>query len=75
MPGSAAITSNGGTNGGLGGAAYFNDSADGGTARAVTNGNGIFDISGLTDGGMQIGSIEGTGKYFLGGKYAHGCKQ
>lgn len=64
--GSATITTNGGSNGGGGGATYFKDSADGGTARAITNGNGIFDISQLTSGGMKIGSIEGSGKYYLG---------
>lgn len=64
--GGATITTNGGSNGGGGGATYFMDSADGGTAQAITNGNGIFDISQLTDGGMKIGSIEGSGKYYLG---------
>jgi autotransporter-associated beta strand protein len=44
------------------------ESSDGGTARAITNGNGSFDISGLTAVGMGIGSIEGTGNYFLGSK-------
>ena len=44
------------------------DSSDGGTARAITNGNGSFDISGLTTAGMGIGSIEGSGNYFLGSK-------
>ena len=63
--GSATIVNNGGTNGGAGGATYFSGSADGGTARAITNGNGIFDIS-AQDGGMNIGSIEGSGTYFLG---------
>src|SRR5262249_12102326 len=50
------------------GSTFFFDSADGGTARAITNGNGRFDISGLTTAGMRIGSIEGSGNYFLGNK-------
>ncbi len=66
--GSATITNDSGTGGGLGGATYFTGSSDGGTARAITNGDGIFDISGLTDSGMNIGSIEGSGTYYLGDK-------
>jgi outer membrane autotransporter protein len=66
--GSATIITNGGTGGGLGGSTVFTDSSDGGTARAITNGNGTFDISGLTTAGMKIGSIEGSGNYFLGSK-------
>ncbi|HMD42897.1 MAG TPA: autotransporter domain-containing protein [Candidatus Acidoferrum sp.] len=66
--GSATIITNGGTGGGLGGRTVFTGSSDGGTARAITNGNGSFDISGLTTAGMRIGSIEGSGNYFLGSK-------
>jgi outer membrane autotransporter protein len=66
--GSATINNDGGTGGGLGGQTRFFDSSDGGTARTVTNGNGSFDISGLTTVGMKIGSIEGSGNYFLGSK-------
>jgi fibronectin-binding autotransporter adhesin len=66
--GGATITSNGGTLGGAGGSTNFSGSSDGGTARAITNGNGSFDISGLTTAGMGIGSIEGSGNYFLGSK-------
>jgi outer membrane autotransporter protein len=66
--GSATIITNGGTGGGLGGRTVFTDSSDGGMARAITNGNGSFDISGLTTAGMGIGSIEGSGNYFLGSK-------
>jgi outer membrane autotransporter protein len=59
--GSATITNeSGGT--------FFLDSSDGGTARAITNGNGVLDISGLTTPGITIGSIEGSGNYFLGSK-------
>jgi hypothetical protein len=66
--GNAMITTNGGTGGGFGGETAFLDSSDGGSARAITNGNGSFDISGLTTPGMRIGSIEGSGNYFLGSK-------
>jgi hypothetical protein len=59
--GSATITNeSGGT--------FFLDSSDGGTARAITNGTGVLDISGLTTPGITIGSIEGSGNYFLGSK-------
>jgi autotransporter-associated beta strand protein len=66
--GNATIITNGGTGGGFGGITEFGDNADGGTAHAITNGNGTFDISGLTTPGMGIGSIEGSGNYFLGSK-------
>jgi autotransporter-associated beta strand protein len=67
--GSATIISNGGTGAGApGGFTLFADRADGGTARAITNGTGVFDISGLTTAGMGIGSIEGSGNYFLSSK-------
>jgi autotransporter-associated beta strand protein len=67
--GTATITNNGGTvAGAFGGSTLFMDTSDGGTARAITNGNGGFDISGLTTAGMAIGSIEGSGDYFLGSK-------
>ena len=64
--GNATIVNNGGTNGGFGGVTRFFDSSDGGAARMIANGNGSFDISGLTNGGMQIGSIEGSGDFILG---------
>ena len=66
--GNATITTNGGSGAGFGGETAFLGGSDGGTARAITNGNGSFDISGLTTVGMKIGSIEGSGDYFLGGK-------
>ena len=49
---------------------FFQGNASGGTARLVmTNGLTTFlDISGLTTGGMTIGSIEGDGGVFLGSK-------
>ena len=66
--GSSTLIASGGTNGGFGGRMLFLDSSDGGTARVVTNGNGFLDISGLSTGGMNLGSIEGNGNIFLGGK-------
>jgi autotransporter-associated beta strand protein len=60
--------SNGGKGDNPGGVTAFFGASDGGTARAITNGNGRFDISGLTTAGMEIGSIEGSGNYFLGSK-------
>ena len=66
--GSATIFNTPGNSGGFGGVTYFDGSSDGGTARVITNGNGIFDISGLTSSGMNIGSIEGSGTYDLGSK-------
>jgi autotransporter-associated beta strand protein len=59
--GNATITNRGGST-------FFSGNSDGGTARAITNGNGSFDISNLTSTGMGIGSIEGSGNYFLGSK-------
>src|SRR5271165_2193843 len=64
----ATIISHGGTGGGSGGSTLFVGSSDGGTARAITTGNARFDISGLSTAGMRIGSIEGSGNYFLGSK-------
>jgi autotransporter-associated beta strand protein len=58
--GNATITTNAGSQ------VQFTDSSSGGTARFILN-NGIFDISGLTSGGMTAGSIEGSGSVFLGG--------
>ncbi len=40
----------------------------GGTARIIANGNGQLDISNLTAAGLAVGSIEGSGNFFLGGK-------
>ena len=51
----------------VGGTTKFLASSTGGNARFITNAGGIFDMSGLTDGGMTAGSIEGAGNYFLGG--------
>jgi autotransporter-associated beta strand protein len=63
--GAGTIINNDGAAGGI---TYFLGNSDGGTARAITYGSGQFDISGLATAGMNIGSIEGSGNYFLGGK-------
>jgi autotransporter-associated beta strand protein len=49
-----------------GGTTSFTDSSTGGNARFINNAGGTFDMSGLTDGGMTAGSIEGAGNHFLG---------
>lgn len=54
--------------GAFGGTIKFVDLSDGGTARAVINPGALLDISGLSDAGMGIGSIEGGGKIALGSK-------
>jgi autotransporter-associated beta strand protein len=54
----ATITTTGGT--------FFAGTSTGGNARLITNSSGIVDISGLTNGGMMAGSIEGAGQYVLG---------
>ena len=64
--GNATITNNGGTGGGLGGRTRFFGTGSGGTARMINNAGGIFDISAST--GVEIGSIEGAGDFFLGGQ-------
>lgn len=66
--GAATLQVRSGTNGGLGGDLRYSATADGGTARAVVEAGGTFDISGLSGTGMTIGSIEGAGTYSLGSK-------
>jgi hypothetical protein len=46
-------------------AIFFNDASTGGTARVKVFGNGYLDISGH-QGGLSIGSIEGSGNVLLG---------
>ena len=60
--GTATVTTNNGSG------TYFYGTSDGGQARFITNAGGIFDISNLTATGMNAGSIEGAGSYFLGSK-------
>jgi autotransporter-associated beta strand protein len=63
----ATLIANGGTNGGDGGAIFFEEKSTGGTPRVEVFGNGFLDISGLLGhAGLTIGSIEGDGNAFLG---------
>ena len=60
--GHATITNHAGD---FAGGTIFNDSSTGGTARVKVFDNGYLNISGH-QGGMTIGSIEGSGNVFLG---------
>ena len=62
----ATLIANGGTNGGEGGAIFFEENSTGGVARVEVFGNGILDVSGHNFPGVTIGSIEGAGDVFLG---------
>ena len=62
----ATLIANGGTNGGEGGAIFFEENSTGGAARVEVFGNGILDVSGHNSPGVTIGSIEGEGDVFLG---------
>jgi autotransporter-associated beta strand protein len=62
----ATLSANGGTNGGEGGAIFFEENSTGGTARVEVFGNGILDVSGHNSPGVTIGSVEGEGDVFLG---------
>ena len=57
----------------VGGNVVFQDTSDGGTARAILAGTGVsaggLDISLLSSAGMGIGSIEGDGIVSLGSKF------
>jgi autotransporter-associated beta strand protein len=66
--GAATLIANGGTNGGEGGAIFFEEKSIGGTARVEVFGNGFLDISNhfLPRLGVTVGSIEGDGNVFLG---------
>jgi outer membrane autotransporter protein len=50
------------------GTLQFSDNADGGQARIINDGAGIFSIENLTSSGMEAGSIEGGGQFRLGDK-------
>jgi autotransporter-associated beta strand protein len=63
---SATLIANGGTNGGDGGAIFFEENSTGGTVRVEVFGNGTLDVSGHNSPGVTIGSIEGEGDVFLG---------
>ncbi|MEY2496366.1 MAG: hypothetical protein QOJ45_2858 [Verrucomicrobiota bacterium] len=62
----ATLIANGGTGGGNGGLILFANGSKGGTARIEVFGNAGLDISGQNERGLTIGSIEGTGRVFLG---------
>jgi hypothetical protein len=67
--GNSTLIANGGTNAGEGGTIFFEDKSTGGTARIEVFGNGSLDIRGLLGNrGLTVGSIEGDGNVFLGGK-------
>jgi autotransporter-associated beta strand protein len=51
-----------------GGITAFQSTASGGQAQFITNAGGSFDISGLSSGGIGVGSIAGSGNYALGSK-------
>jgi len=59
--GNATLIATGGSNGSDGGIIRFWETADGGTARVELFGNGTLDVSGVTDAGVSIGSLEGDG--------------
>jgi autotransporter-associated beta strand protein len=64
--GSATLVANGGTGGGDGGRIVFAEDSAGGTSRVEVFGNGNLDISVHNAPGVTVGSIEGSGKVFLG---------
>lgn len=45
----------------------FRELSSGGTARLETNLGGVVDFSGISDGQIEVGSIQGPGTYYLGG--------
>jgi autotransporter-associated beta strand protein len=63
--GNSTLIANGGTNGGEGGAIFFEDHSRGGTSRVEVFGNGRLDISAHSPR-LTIGSVEGDGDVFLG---------
>jgi autotransporter-associated beta strand protein len=64
--GNAILIANGSSVGGNGGAIVFADKSTGGTARVEVFGNGYLDVSSHAASGLTIGSLEGSGKVFLG---------
>jgi hypothetical protein len=52
----------------IGGTTRFRGNSSGGKARLIGNERGLVDIAGLASGGMTVGSIEGSGTFFLGSK-------
>ncbi len=64
--GSSKLIAKGGTSGGGGGLISFLQDSLGGFARVEVFGNGSLDISQHNAPGIDIGSIQGTGRIFLG---------
>ncbi len=64
--GNATLIAYGGLAGGIGGSILFFNDSTGGTARVRVVGNGNVDISGHNASGVTIGSIEGSGRAYLG---------
>lgn len=64
--GNATLIAYGGLAGGFGGSILFFTDSTGGTARVQVIGNGNLDISGHNAPGLTIGSIEGSGRAYLG---------
>ena len=71
VPASAqtVITANGGANGGLGGTILIEDSADIPLPQFQVFGNGVLDLTSVTDPTMPIGSLAGDGLVLLAGHY------
>ena len=61
------VTANGGTNGGLGGTILIEDSADIPLPQFQVFGNGVLDLTNVTDPTMPIGSLAGDGIVLLAG--------
>src|SRR5438034_4929770 len=69
VPASAqtVVTANGGTNGGLGGTILIEDSADIPLPQFQVYGNGVLDLTNVTDNSMAVGSLAGDGMVLLAG--------
>jgi autotransporter-associated beta strand protein len=61
------VRANGGTNGGLGGTILIEDSADIPLPQLQVLGNGVLDLTNVTDPTMPIGSLAGNGIVLLAG--------
>jgi autotransporter-associated beta strand protein len=61
------VTANGGTNGGLGGTILVEDSADIPLPQFQVFGNGVLDLTNVSDNSMPIGSLAGNGMVLLAG--------
>ncbi len=64
----ATLIARGGTNGGGGGSFTFSNGSSGGTSRVELFGNGYLDMSDPARPRLTIGSLEGDGIVYLGGK-------